>query len=217
MKKSIRFVLAATLCLGATSISFAADEGAFFEGSVGSTTINSSNFDGFSMNKTSTSWGFTGGYMFNSNIGLEGGYQDLGKVSGTASLAAGTYTLNGKPLVITAANATLKGDSTGWLLGVRGNIPVNSQFSLNGRVGLYQWKSEASVGINAAFTYDGVAYAANGTFSKSYTGSDAYYGVGANYNFNKQTALGLGYTQFKMGGDVKTTVDNWALNLNYRF
>jgi hypothetical protein len=130
MLKLKKFLILAggSLIVGTTA--FAADEGGFVEGSVGATSFSSSNFSGFNVGKTSTSWGLTGGYMFNNNVGLEAGYLDLGNVSGTtASLAAGTYTANGKTLVVTTAtSASLKGNSTGWLLGVRGNLPLNNQF-----------------------------------------------------------------------------------------
>ncbi|MEI7430578.1 MAG: outer membrane beta-barrel protein [Betaproteobacteria bacterium] len=212
MKKlALAGIVSALISSGA----FAADNGPFVEAAIGASKFNVDNSSGWNMSKNDTSWNILGGYMVNKYVGLEAGYLDLGKVSGSISgnLSGNLY---GKPLVVNGA-VNASGTAKGWLLGVRGVLPINEQFSLNARAGVYLWNSDLNASVSAAGTWGGSAIAANGSASKSYTGSDAYYGIGAKYNVNKQVAIGLGYAKYKLGGDLSTNVDNYDLNVSYSF
>lgn len=204
-------VLGAVLASGA----YAADDGPFIEAAVGSSKFRLDAPAGVDVGSSSVSYSLFGGYMFNKNFGLEGGYLDLGK-AGVSSSGAFSGNLYGKPLTVTGT-VNADGRPTGLALGARGALPINARFSLTGRAGVYIWTLDANLSASAAGTYDGAAFAANSVVKKSYTGSDGYIGLGANYNVNKQLAVGLGYTYYKLGGDVGVTADNWDFHVNYRF
>jgi OOP family OmpA-OmpF porin len=211
MKKLVFVGLATALM---SSGLLAADQGAFVEAAVGQTKFKVDGSSGWNMNDKDTSWSVLGGYMVNNNLGFEAGYLDLGKVSGsiTGNLSGNLY---GRALVVNGT-VTANGDAKGWVLGVRGDLPINEKFSLNGRVGLYQWESDVKATLSAAGTWGGTAVAANGSASQSYKGSDTYYGLGAKYAVSKQVAIGFGYSNYKLG-KVEAKADNWDLNVNYRF
>jgi hypothetical protein len=193
-------------------VGFAQDAGFFVEGALGQTKANLGNTSGWTINNKDTAFGINAGYMFNDYIGVEGGYRDLGDVSGSAT---GTFsgTLYGKPLVGTGT-LTLNADGSGWTLGPRLNLPLNKDFSMNARLGWFMWEANAKAGLNAAFTWGGTAYLANAQATTKQTGTDTYYGLGASYNINKQLAAGLNYNQYKLD-TVK--VDTWDVTLKYRF
>jgi OOP family OmpA-OmpF porin len=200
------------VAFAASSIACAQGSGFFVEGTLGRTKADVGNSGGLTVNNKDTTYGINAGYMFKDYFGVEGGYRDLGEVSasGTANFNGSLY---GKALV---GNGTLsiKGDGSGWTLGPRVNLPINKDFSLNGRAGWFRWESNQSATLNAAFTWGGTAYLANATASGKVTGTDTYYGVGGSYNINKQLAVGLNYNQYKVD-TVK--VDTWDLSLKYSF
>lgn len=192
----------------------AAGNGGFFEAGLGSSKFSVDGSSGWSMDEKDTSFSAVGGYMFNENVGVEGGYLDLGEVSGsiTGNLSGNLY---GKLLTV---NGTVRanGDAKGWLLGVRGVLPINKQFSLNGRVGAFVWDSDVTVNVSAVGTWGGAAIAANGTASQSYSGSDIYYGIGANYAIDKNIAIGVGYSHYTMK-KLDAKASNLDIKWNYRF
>ncbi|MDO8959327.1 MAG: outer membrane beta-barrel protein [Rhodocyclaceae bacterium] len=205
--KKLMVMAAGLLVAGAASA-----QGAFIEGTVGFGKADLGDTSGFSVDNKDTNLGFTAGYMFNKYIGVEAGYRDLGSVSATASgTVTGTY--YGSPFSATGTlNASA--DANGWLLGVRGNLPINEKFSLNARLGWFNWDADAKATASGTLTYGGTVYAGNVTATGSDSGTDIYYGLGANYNVTKQVGVGVGYTKFKLD-DVK--VDSWDINVNYRF
>ncbi len=206
-------LVAAIVSLFATNV-YAAGEGAFVEAGVGNTTFKTTNTSGWTLDNKDTSYSILGGYMFSPNVGVEGGYLNLGKESGsiTGTVSGNAY---GKLLVVTGT-VNVTGDSKGWLIGVRGNLPINDQFSVNGRVGLYTWDSDVKVSANAAGTWGGTAFAANASVTQNYSKTDTYLALGAKYNVNKQLSFGLDYFHVKLT-DLDTKADNVALSIAYKF
>lgn len=153
--------------------------------------------------------------MFNPNIGVEAGYLDMGKASISAS-GSGSGTLYGKSLTY---NGTLgvEAKATGFLVGVRGVLPVSEQFSVSARAGLLNWTTDATAKVSGTGTYDGTAFSASASAKKSYSGTDAYVGIRGSYSFTKQISAGIGYTQYRLGGDVSTDASNVDINVAYRF
>lgn len=188
--------------------------GGFVEGTVGFGKFDLGNTSGWTVDDKDTSWGLTAGYMLNNNFGIEAGYRDLGSASAsTSGTVSGTY--YGKPFSATGTlNAS--GDADGWLLGVRLNLPVNDKFSVNARAGLYNWNADVNAVASGSLTYDGTAYAGNVSASKKFSGTDPYYGIGANYNITKQLGVGIGYSRFDLD-DIGVKNDSWDINLQYRF
>ena len=188
--------------------------GGFVEGTVGFGKFDLGNTSGWTVDDKDSNWGLTAGYMLNNNFGLEAGYRDLGSASGSTS---GTLsgTLYGQPATLTGTlNAS--GDADGWLFGIRANLPINDKFSVNARAGLYNWNADVTASANAVLTWGGTAYAAGASASKKFSGTDPYYGIGANYNITKQLGVGIGYTKFELD-DIGVKNDSWDINLQYRF
>lgn len=188
--------------------------GFYVEGTAGFGKFDLGNTSGWSVDNTDNNWGLTVGYMLNKYVGLEAGYRDLGSASGSI---AGTLngTLYGRPATLTGTlNAS--GDADGWLFGVRGVLPINDKFSLNGRLGWYDWKADLKATANAVLTWGGTAYPANATVTQSVDGNDMYYGIGATYNINKQLGVGIGYMQFDLD-DIGVKNQTWDINLMYKF
>jgi len=80
-----------------------------------------------------------GGYEFNRYWSTEAGYVDLGKFTATAH-----GTESGVP---TTASASLKGDA--FSVDAIGNLPVNGEFGLTGRVGIVRWRTDESISLSA--------------------------------------------------------------------
>lgn len=113
-----------------------------------------------------------GGYMFNRNFGIEGAYVDLGEVSysgffGGSSVTGGSV------------------EVTGFNVSALGAYPINEQFSVFGKIGMFLWKAEASD------TTGGVP------FSAKDDGADVSFGVGVGYNFTRNLGVRAEWEMFK--------------------
>jgi len=198
----------------AASAANAQSSGFFVEGTAGFGKFDLGNTSGWTVDNKDSNWGLMAGYMLNNNFGIEAGYRDLGGASGSiAGTTSGTY--YGKAYSATGTlNAS--GDADGWLFGMRLNFPVNDQFSVNARAGLFSWDTDIRVSATGSLTYDGTTYVGNASTSKGFSSTDPYYGVGVNYNVTKQLGIGVGYTQFDLD-DIGVKNNSWDINLQYRF
>lgn len=145
---------------------------------------------GASCDDTSTAYGIYGGYMLNRYIGAELGYAYLGEV--TASGPGLSQTFKSQGLEVLAVGA----------------IPLNPQFEIFGKVGVFFWDlKETCVGC----TYS----------SRSETGSDLTYAFGAQFNFSRNYGMRLQYQRYQ---DVafeattnKTDIDVLSISLLFKF
>jgi len=141
------------------------------------------------------------GYQFNKNGAVQFGYADLGKFSANAS-----GTSAGIP---STASADLK--IKGFDLALVGSLPVTNEFSVLGQIGLFRW----DVKVDASATGNLVAE------NQSATGTDAAFGVGAQYDFSKTVGARMEWERFKDVGKSDTTgkgdVDLFSLSLVFRF
>ncbi|NOX76266.1 MAG: porin family protein [Gammaproteobacteria bacterium] len=99
-------------------------------------------------------WKIFGGYALSDILAVEGGYVSFGKMDGS-----------------TIGNVSTSIEPTGFEVAAVGNFPINSQFSLFGKAGLLAWDSKATVSLG------------NASLSGSTTGTDIFYGAGANMKF----------------------------------
>lgn len=139
-----------------------------------------------------------GGYQFNKNFALEGGYFDLGKFGFTATtVPAGT--LNG--------NIKLKGLN----LDAVGTLPITEKFSAFGRVGVNY--AEAT----DAFTGAGSVSVTNPNPSKRDT--NLKLGLGLQYAFNESLAMRAEVERYRINDAVghQGDVDLVSVGLIYRF
>lgn len=130
MKKSLTPLSVAAAALLASGAVFA--QSAYVGASVGSA-YWSDNCSGLtSCSKNDTSYKIFGGYNFTPNFAVEGGYTDLGKITGNNGAGNVSVTANGVELAAV------------------GKAPVGSGFGLFGKLGLSMMQAKNS-GFNGAF------------------------------------------------------------------
>ena len=127
------------------------------------------------------------GHNFTSNVGVEFGYVDFGKVSGTDNSL-------GFPLSATAKAYALGGS-------VVGNLPFDA-FSLFGKAGAYY--------THVKFDASALGASASGSGSKFVP----EVGVGARYMINKQFGVRLEYERFFGIGDFDVTGPGGTVHLD---
>lgn len=140
-----------------------------------------------------------GGYQFNRNVALEGGYFDLGRFGFVANtIPAGTLT----------GNIRLSGLN----LDLVGTLPITGKFSAFGRVGMNY--ADARDTFTAAGGLLGVA---NPNLSKRTT--NYKYGLGLQYAVNDSLALRAEAERYRINDAVgdKGDINLVSLGLIYRF
>jgi len=139
-----------------------------------------------------TAYKLFAGYKVNKNFAVEGGYTDLGKgslsVTTTGPVASGVASF----------------EATVWEVNAVGILPINENFSVFGKLG-YHWDDAKTTGT--------------GIFgNKDYSGDDFKFGVGAEYNINKNVGLRLEFERYsKIASSVGTDVDVASLGMAYKF
>jgi len=146
-----------------------------------------------------TGYKLFGGYQFNRNFALEGGYFDLGEFSfSTTTVPAGT--LNG--------NFEVKG----WNLDLVGILPITDKFSAFGRVGAQYARTRDS------FTRTGaVPVLVNPNPSER--DPNYKYGLGVEYDFNQFVGLRAEAERYRINNAVtgKDNIDLFSVGLVFRF
>ena len=155
---------------------FAQDAGFFVGGSVGQSDIDdeitTGLIDSGTVDGKDTAFKIFGGYMFNRHFGVEAAYIDAGEVSYSGTFSGVPVT--GGTVELSAFNVS-----------VLGNFPVNEQFSVFGKIGLFSWEAEAND------TTGGMPFSADDD------GTDVSFGVGVAYNFTRNFGLRAEYELFK--------------------
>jgi len=159
---------------------------------------------GFSANETDTGLKLFGGYRFHPNFSVEGGYAELGEFS-----ASGTVTtFNFAPIVPLPTKVTIK-VGQGLHLAVAGNLPLAGGFSVFGRLGGYNLRTEMKVTVSSL------------TASESARNSGFLLGAGVCYDFDRNVGIRLEWEQFDKVGDKDKTgqgdVGLLSVGLVYRF
>jgi OOP family OmpA-OmpF porin len=150
-----------------------------------------------------TAWRVFLGYQFTPNIAVEAGYADLGKATASGSVFV--------PGVGTVA-ADAKFESTAWDLVAVGMLPLASQFSLYGKLGLYYGEVKAS----GSGTVGGITV----PVSDKDTTTDLTFGIGAGWDINRNFGIRAEYQKYKdMGGSNtgKSDIDVLSIGALYRF
>lgn len=170
-------ILAPTL-LALSGLLAASPAGAqpFIGGSIGQSDIDDEIAGGLITSGTvdgkDTGYKIYGGYMFNRNFGIEGAYVNLGKLSYSGDFF-------GSP--VTGGKVEVDGLNVAAL----GALPINEQFSVFGKIGLFLWNAKASD------TTGGVP------FSAKQDGTDLSFGVGLGYDFNRNLGVRAEWEMFK--------------------
>jgi opacity protein-like surface antigen len=212
-KHIILAVASASFCaLTLASPARAADNGFFAEGGLGWAHVKVNNTLGLDASGNDVTWLVGGGYMFNRNVGVEGGYRWLYIPDGSAT-GGGTGQLSGHTYTYTGT-LSFTGHAGGFYLGPVFQLPLDDKFSLRARVGAFFWDARTSLSSTGALTRDGVLVGAGASSSTSAKGTTAYGGVGAAYNFTSATSLELAYNYTKVEAVKFNTLD---LRLKYSF
>ncbi len=183
--------LVASLTAGAVTTAVAQDVPNWIGVSVGNTQfsngsniISSSNtLSGITPTSTKNSdsaWKIYLGIPFNKYLGLELGYAKLGDQS-----ISGMFT--GNP-------ATSRATSTAYLFDLVGTYDFNESFSLLGKAGIHRW------GVNSDTSKAPVGGGTDGA-----DGFDFTYGLGAQYNVNKDVGLRMEWDRINNMGHEGTT------------
>jgi hypothetical protein len=168
--------------------------GFFVQGAVGrSNTSYNTLPQGYTGQTADTTWTLGGGYRFNENFGVESSYRNLGSLKITANTAGGL-----------TGGAT--GDVSAWTAGGFAALPLGSNFELTARGGWYSWR------MSEAWSYSSGVHG-----SKTSTGTDTYWGVGAAYLLDKQLSAVLNWTQFKSPSSNVKDGSVIEMGLQYRF
>jgi OmpA-OmpF porin, OOP family len=147
---------------------------------------------------TDTAWRLFAGYQFNPHLAIEAGYADLGKA-----------TANG---VISGVTVNAKFEASAWDLVAVGILPLASQFSLYGKLGLYYGEIKG--------TATGTLGSVTATSSDKDTTTDLTFGLGAAFDINRNFGVRAEYQKYKdMGGSNvgKSDVDVMSIGVLYHF
>jgi len=141
-----------------------------------------------------------GGYQFNPNFALEGGYVNLGKFSYSSSVSSPAMdTVNGHLGVQGADLAAL------------GLLPLNEQWSLYGKAGALYAKTKLDASSGGAVAVS----------DESHTGTSPLLGAGLNYDLTRKVALRGEWDRYFRVGDSSTTgrgdIDQFTAGVVYRF
>jgi OOP family OmpA-OmpF porin len=154
---------------------------------------------------TSTAAKLFGGYQFNQYVAFEAGYVDLGKFTISAN----------KPTNPFGFTADASDKASGFSIDAVGTWSITPQLGVLGRIGFFRWTLDASATLSTQF-----AGGANGSASEKATGTDADFGVGVKYDFNKSLGVRAEFQRFKSIGNDNTgkaDIDLISASFVYRF
>ena len=174
---------ASSLAAAAPAVAQQSEAGWYIGGSYGMTNIDvDTSGTGFRADGDDTGFKIFGGFQFSKHWGAEVGYLDAGKASvtgpgGSADLSVTAITFAGT-----------------------GTLPLNENFSLLGKVGLWMWDT----GCNGAICLS----------SASDSDTDLFYGLGVRYNFNRNWAIQAEWEQFETSVDSVTLT---SIGVRFKF
>lgn len=195
MNKRIQMTAIAIAMVAASGSAFAADQGAFFiNGNLGQSHFHDHAFN----DRTDTSSAARVGYAWHLNngggdLGLEAGYVNLGRASGTVLTSNNTVDLSAK--------------LSGPVLGANYKYTFSNKMFVSLRAGWFRSKFDAKV---------------TGVGSQSFSGNGAYSGVGVGYDITSNFSLGVNFDEYHgratvYGTKTKEGVSSISGFAEYRF
>ena len=155
--------------------------------------------------ESSTGYKLYGGYQFNRNFALEGGYTDLGRFDLGRDAAA--------PMLGSIASNIR---SSGLHLDVVGIVPLQNGLSLFGRLGTIYAMGNSSISTSV-----GAAPLLTLTdLNPRRSEWNSRYGLGASYDLPNNLGLRFGYERINNLGDLRTGEGNvgmWSFGLTKRY
>ena len=213
MHRMIVSRLAVAAALLGIALSASAADGGWFGGlSLGrsSNRFNTADFSSGipgvseSTKQSDEAYKFFGGYRYNPNFGIEGGYTDLGRFA---------YNYSGA----TSATSTFK--THAWSLAATGTAPLGQGFSLMGKIGLALTQAKDSVSDPGGLLAGVTRPALLGDSSHNRTAF--LWGAGAEYAFNSRYSLRAEYEDYGRVGNSSGTGSAkdglWSVGLKMNF
>lgn len=153
-----------------------------------------------SIDRSDTSMRLFGGYQFNPNFALEGGYVNLGKFDYSSTVSApAADTVNGHLSVHGADLAAV------------GILPLNEQFGLFGKAGAFYAQTKLSESSGGAVAVG----------DQSHNSTSPLLGAGLNYDITKKVAVRAEWDRYFRVGDSGSTgrgdIDQYTVGVVYRF
>jgi len=153
-----------------------------------------------SIDKSDTSLRLFGGYQFNRNFALEGGYVNLGKFNYSSTVSApAADTVNGHLSVHGADLAAV------------GMLPLGEQFGLFGKAGAFYAQTKLGESSGGAVAVG----------DQSHNGTSPLLGAGLNYDITKKVAVRAEVDRYFRVGDSGSTgrgdIDQYTVGVAYRF
>jgi OOP family OmpA-OmpF porin len=143
-----------------------------------------------SRDEKKTAFKIYGGAQFSPNWGVEAGYADLGNPRVTFTVAG--------------VNVPVSGRVSSFYIAGTGTLPVNEQFSLNGKLGVAFNRASLTATVGTA------------TVNSSGNKTSLMAGIGAAYHINKNVAITADYDDFgKTASDARGSM--WSVGLRYKF
>ena len=155
--------------------------------------------------ESSTGFKLFGGYQYNPNFALEGGYTDLGKFDARRDVTAP---------VVGSVSRNMR--MAGFDLAAVGIIPVQNGFALFGKIGAMYTMTRSSISTSGAL----LPAAALTDLNPKRSEWNPKFGIGASYDFSNRLGLRLEYEHVSNVGDAATGEGNvgmWSLGLTKRF
>lgn len=143
-----------------------------------------------------TAWKLFGGYQFNENFALEGGYHDLGRFKGTTTIVAPASTTAGTWDVAAVSIAVV------------GTYPLPNRFAVFGKAGLAATRLKVDDPVPTGY-------------SPSANRVQPLLGLGLKFDFTKKFGVRGEWERFNNVGDGSTTgqtpMNVWTLSAQFRF
>lgn len=159
-----------------------ADTGLFVGASFGSSHLDE-DFTGFNIDTDANAYRIVGGFQFGDYLGLEAGYHNFGDFAETVDLGGFTS--------LTEVTAD------GWTLGGTLGLPLNEQFSLYGRAGVFFWDADVEVdGFSINVPED----------------ENPYYGGGARVDVTSQLSLIGDWTRYELD-----TIESDVISVGFQY
>jgi len=157
-----------------------------FTSTISSVIFEESFNDSSQFSDDSTSYSIRGGYYFHKNFAVEIGHYEYGEV--TASFGDSM-----KADIETSSNN----------IGAKAVWPITDSLSLSARLGIAKWDFDYT-------STDSSVPGESVNFNESDT--DAYYGVGVEYNINDRVNIGLEYSSLSMKWGTSDSNEDFSLN-----
>lgn len=208
MKRLIATAALATLVASpvfAQSYPGVPDAGPYLGAGIGHAMLDNSTLDdlddfGFDTDDNDVSYKLFAGYQFNPYFAVEASYVDFGDFTGDLTLTDGTNTAT--------VNAKASADGVG--VAVIGKLPIQSGFSLYGKLGAIAWDGD----VSATGRFNGSIVSQE---RDSADDADPFYGIGAEYVIN-QIVMRAEFERYDLSaGGEDFEIDMISGSIGYRF